>query len=181
MAASMTSERRLRSAVSALAGRSVSDIEAVWNALSDDEREQLRPLLAEAASTVSGTALDFMSAAPTPLPASAEDAQSDALAPALARLVDHWPDALVVRALEQLDDTQHAHFLALLPAVRHPAFLRRPPQVALTSHARAALMNAVRHDANAIPAADQQASGVATAPLTWRQRFFQRLRKGQHS
>lgn len=179
MAASAASERYLRSAISALAGQSPNDIEAIWGALSDEERDQLRPLLAEAASVVFGTTLSFISTSATPTLESDNDTGNISIVPALVQLVGHWPDALVTRALEQLDDAQGAHFFALLPVERHPAFLSRPPRRILTSRARTALLNAVRHDANAIPAVNDEVPSVPDAPPTWRNRFFRRLRIGK--
>ncbi|MCW3678911.1 hypothetical protein K6Y63_37075, partial [Burkholderia cenocepacia] len=62
-------DRRLRGLVADLADRPADDIEAVWHALSDAERKQLRPLLEDAAALGSSEQSGFasvLSAAPTP-------------------------------------------------------------------------------------------------------------------
>lgn len=180
MAASTSSQRRLRGVVADLASRSASDIEAVWHALSEQEREQLRPLLAEAASTISGTPFDVASTLQaSPSGTSDEVVPQETAASSLARLVDHWPDFLLLRAIEQLNETQRSRCLAFMPAGRLEALSRHQAQVAITPRAREALLSAACHDANALPALSHEAPRTAPPPLTWRQRLLQSLRKRQ--
>lgn len=174
-------ERRLRLAVADLANRSVTDIEAVWRALTEDERTRLAPLLADAASARADAPLDFVATLRAQTPSSRDDGSGDEGMPAmLARLVGHWPDTLLIQALRQFGDEHRRAFLSLLPEDRRATLSRHPSSPTITTHAHDALIRAARCAAASLPP-PEPAGGDPVAPIrpTWRQRFSRSLRTGR--
>ncbi|MGU7783220.1 hypothetical protein [Burkholderia sp. PU8-34] len=175
-------ERRLRSAVAELAHRPVADIEAVWHALTEEERTQLGPLLAEAASALSETPLAFVSAPQTATPIGHGDASHSDDAPALlARLAGHWPDVLLIRAVRPFGNAHLDSFLSRVPADRRATLSQQPASPPITPQAHEALMQAARHDAHTLPAPASIDDQLAdTARMTWTQRQLRTIRGGRN-
>jgi len=168
-------DRRLRGAVADLARRSADDIEAIWYALSEAEREQLRPLLTDASSILSPDSGQVASV----LRASAPDGGPDDLASDLARLAGHWPDELVTLAIQQADETTRAKCLGALSDTLRTTLDRIPARDTLTPHARDALLSAVRRDASVLPAVNAAGDAMRPMPKSWRHRLCRMLRRGR--
>ena len=167
--------RRLRSAVADLARRSTDDIEAIWHALSEVEREQLRPLLADASSVLSTAPENMASVLRAPVP----DDESEIIASHLARVAGHWPDELVALAIRQTDETTRAKCLDALPDELRATLSRIPDRTVLTPRARDALLSAVRRDASALPVTGTTRDATRPMPKTWRLRLRRMLRRGR--
>ncbi|MXN76546.1 hypothetical protein GR157_17610 [Burkholderia sp. 4701] len=163
--------RRLRGLVADLADRSADDIEAVWHALSDAERIQLRPLLEDAASLGSGDRKGFasvLSAAPS---AAGGRASPDHAYPAIGRLAGHWPDALLAQLAGCVDDAQRTRLLA-----DHPAW-RRHSVSPLAPRARDALLKAADEAIRALPPVLAIDEVSPRSPESWRRRLLNGLRR----
>jgi|GEM_PF-1661908 len=172
-------ERSLRSAVADLARLSADDIEAIWYALSDAERQQLHPLLANATAVLSR---DPRLAAAV-LHESRRDASSPAgessrLSSHLARLAGHWPDELVALAIRHADDASRSECLAAMSDTRQVTLAGLSGRATLTARARDALLHAVRHDADLLPPTDTDDGANSPASDTWRRRLRRRFRRG---
>ena len=165
--------RRLRGAVADLARRSADDIEAIWYALSESEREQLRPLLADASSILSPDPGNIVPVLRT----SAPDDDPDDTASHLARLAGHWPDELVALAIQHADESTRARCLDALPDARRTTLSRIPARATLTPRAQAALLSAVRRDASALPKTHATCDTTHPTPATWRHRLCRILRR----
>lgn len=174
-------DRRLRGAVAQLAHRPMADIEAVWHALTDDERAQLGPLLADAAAALSSVALELVAAPPTEPPDGQADApHEDGIPAVLARLAGHWPDALLMRAVRSFGSQQVDAFLAQVPVDRRETLSRQPATPPLTSRAHEALMQRARQAADTLSAPAPTEDTVAdTARTTWARRLVRSFRKGR--
>ncbi|WP_155635607.1 hypothetical protein [Burkholderia cepacia] len=171
MKANARIDRRLRGLVADLAHRPADDIEAVWHALSDAERKQLRPLLKDAASlgpSESGGFATVLSVVP-----SQDDGHGspDHAAPAIGRLAGHWPDALLAQLVGCFDDAQRTRLFA-----DHPAW-RRHAVAPLAPRARAALLRAADEAIRALPPAVEVASTSQRPPSSWRLRLLDGLRR----
>lgn len=167
-------DRRLRGAVADLARRSADDIEAIWYVLSEAEREQLRPLLADASSILSRDAEQVASV----LHMSVPDGGSNNLASDLVRLARYWPDELVALAIRHADETTREKCVEALPDEHRVTLSRIPARTTLTPHARDALLNAVRRDASTLPTVHATSDTKHPIPTTWRHRLRRMLRPG---
>ncbi|WP_107313182.1 hypothetical protein [Burkholderia metallica] len=166
-------DRRLRGLVADLADRSANDIEAVWHALSDAERKQLRPLLEDAASLGSGDQKGFasvLSAAPS---AAVGHTSPDHAYPAIERLAGHWPDALLAQLAGCVDDAQRTRLFA-----DHPAW-RRHSVAPLALRARDALLKAADEAIRALPPIVDIGDASPRPPHSWRRRLLDGLRRGR--
>ncbi|MGT0194084.1 hypothetical protein ACVHYJ_18875 [Burkholderia pyrrocinia] len=166
-------DRRLRGLVADLADQSADDIEAVWQALSDTERKQLRPLLEDAASLGSGDRKGFasvLSAAPS---AAGGHASPDHAYPAIGRLAGHWPDALLAQLAGCVDDAQRTRLFA-----DHPAW-RRHPVSPLAPRARDALLKAADDAIRMLAPTVEIDEASPRAPHSWRRRLLDGLRRGR--
>ncbi|VWD47038.1 hypothetical protein BCO18430_07184 [Burkholderia contaminans] len=166
-------DRRLRGLVADLADRPADDIEAVWHALSDTERKQLRPLLEDAASVGSGEPGGFasvLSAAPSQ---AGDQATPGPAAPAIGRLAGHWPDALLAQLAGCVDDAQRARLFA-----SHPAWQRHPVSP-LAPCARDALLKAAHEAIRALPPAVDIVAVSPRPPDSWGRRLLNGLRRGR--
>ncbi|VWD13402.1 hypothetical protein BLA39750_03385 [Burkholderia lata] len=166
-------DRRLRGLVADLADRHADDIEAVWHALSDTERKQLRPLLEDAASLGSGEPGGFasvLSAAPSQ---AGDQATPGPATPAIGRLAGHWPDALLAQLAGCVDDAQRARLFA-----SHPAWQRHPVSP-LAPCARDALLKAAHEAIRALPPAVDIVAASPRPPDSWGRRLLNGLRRGR--
>ncbi|KGB98766.1 hypothetical protein [Burkholderia cepacia] len=135
-------ERQLRRAVADLSQCSIEDIESVWAALSIDERERLKPLLAEASHIAPERTTGI-----TPTDARSENADRTGLYDArtarqLAHAVGTLPNEIGVRLLHGLDTSLRTDVLAALPPERRTAFDAACVSQRMTPKAGAALREA---------------------------------------
>ncbi|WP_186209008.1 hypothetical protein [Burkholderia gladioli] len=165
--------------VAELASRDAGDIEAVWHALSEAERAQLRPLLVDAAALQPVAPEAFASmllpAASHEAPADRPQAHTIAEAPlSIGRLAGRWPDPLLGRLAGCLDEPARARCLAAHPTWRAHA------EVALTSRAREALLEAAGDAIRALPDNLRDAASAPTTtprePVRWTRRLRDALR-----
>lgn len=176
---SSSPDRGLRSAVADLARLSADDIEAIWYALSEAEREQLHPMLADAAALLSRDPRRVAAV----LHASRRDAPAPGDKPSrlsshLARLAGHWPDELVALAIRQADDASRSECLSAMSESQQATLSGLSCQTTLTARARDALLHAVRRDAGLLPSPGTDDGANPPAPDTWRRRLHQRFRQG---
>ncbi|MBR8210774.1 hypothetical protein KDW61_19090 [Burkholderia cenocepacia] len=170
MKANARIDRRLRGLVADLAHRPADDIEAVWHALSDAERKQLRPLLKDAASLGPGEAGGFatvLSAAPSQ---DESHGSADHAVPAIGRLAGHWPDALLAQLAGCFDDAQRTRLFADHPAWRRHVVAPLPPR------ARAALLRAADEAIRALPPAVEADATSRRPSSSWTRRLLDGLR-----
>ncbi|WP_065504288.1 hypothetical protein [Burkholderia stabilis] len=166
-------DRRLRGLVADLADQSADDIEAVWQALSDAERKQLRPLLEDAASLGSGDRKGFASVLAAAPPAAGGHASPDHAYPAIGRLAGHWPDALLAQLAGCVDDAQRTRLFA-----DHPAW-RRHPVSPLAPRARDALLKAADDAIRMLAPTVDIDEASPRVPHSWRRRLLDGLRRGR--
>lgn len=165
-------DRRLRGLVADLATRRLDDIEAIWRALSESERDQLRPLLEEAASLLPDAKQEFASVLSlTPPPGDHRPDTSGQPSVAVERLIGHWPDSLLVLLLGSLDTEQCMRCLAARPE------WRQHPTSTLAPRAREALMRAAVSAVQALPPDVVDCNTSSEAPKTWKQRLSNPFRR----
>ncbi|KVT06119.1 hypothetical protein WT97_10900 [Burkholderia sp. MSMB1459WGS] len=170
MKANARIDRRLRGLVADLAHRPADDIEAVWHALSDAERKQLRPLLKDAASLGQGEPGGLATVlSDAPLQDDGEGSPNHA--PAIERLAGHWPDALLAQLAGSVDDAQRTRLFA-----DHPAW-RRHTVAPLAPRARDALLRAADEAIRALPPAVEVDTTSQRPPSSWRRRLLDGLRR----
>jgi len=166
-------DRRLRGLVADLADRHADDIEAVWHALSDTERKQLRPLLEDAASLGSGEPGGFASVLSVAPSQAGGQASPDHTSPAIGRLAGHWPEALLAQLAGCVDDAQRTRLFA-----SHPAW-QRHPVAPLAPRAREALLKAADDAIRALPPAVDVVAESPRPPDSWGRRVLNGLRRGR--
>lgn len=105
--------RRLRRTVAELARCRIEDVESVWAMLSVDERERLRPLLAEASRAVTGHA--------APLATAPDDAEARMRADRLAHALAVLPVELSARIAAELGDLERDGVFIRLTEARRQA------------------------------------------------------------
>jgi hypothetical protein len=164
-------DRRLRGLVADLADRPADDIEAVWHALSDTERKQLRPLLEDAASLGSGEPGGFASVLSIAPSQAGDPAPPDHASPAIGRLAGHWPDALLAQLAGCVDEAQRTRLFA-----SHPAW-RRHAVAPLAPRARDALLKAADDAIRALPPAVDVVTAAPRQPDSWGRRLLAGLRR----
>ncbi|HDR9258771.1 TPA: hypothetical protein QDB21_004769 [Burkholderia vietnamiensis] len=164
-------DRRLRGLVTDLTHRPADDIEAIWHALSDAERKQLRPLLKDAASLGPGESDAFATVLSVAPPQDDDRGAPHHDAPAIGRLAGHWPDALLAQLVGCFDDAQRTRLFA-----DHPAWQRRAV-APLAPHARDALLRAAGEAIRALPTAVEAAAPSQHRPSSWRRRLLDGLRR----
>ncbi|MGF6805623.1 hypothetical protein OKW30_000749 [Paraburkholderia sp. Clong3] len=140
-------ERRLRRAVADLSGLAIDDIEAIWSALSHDERARLRPLLADAARVAPGNLVAAMTAPATDdRVAIASDGHSpeDARLSAsrLARFAETLPHELLCRLMSCVNAPTREAVIIALPPERRAMLAPHGRAYDITERARTALQAA---------------------------------------
>jgi hypothetical protein len=137
-------ERRLRRTVAELSECTIDDIEAIWSALSHGEREQLRPLLAEAARVAPDNlaAAGFANAGINPSGKIAAEVEGPAFAKRMARLGESLPNELLSRLLFSLEERTRDAVIDALPPQRRALLVREGHASRITERARVALRNA---------------------------------------
>ncbi|WP_124715275.1 hypothetical protein [Burkholderia stagnalis] len=166
-------DRRLRGLVADLASRRLDDIEAIWRALSEGERDKLRPLLEEAASLLPDAKQEFASVLALTPPAGDRPDRSGQPPVAVERLIGHWPDSLLVRLLGSLDNDQRMRCLAARPE------WRQHPTSTLAPRASEALMRAAADAVLALPLDVADRNTPSVAPKTWAQRLSNPFRRSR--
>ncbi|MDR6411312.1 hypothetical protein [Paraburkholderia terricola] len=157
-------ERRLRRTVAELGSYPIEDVEAIWDALSPDEREQLRPLLAEAARVAPGSvnALGIAEAANRPETATSAEISAET-ATRVARLSKTLPNGLMARILFCVDGSARERIVPALAADQRALLAPTGHTYEITPRARAALQNAVFAASRQLDDSPAQAS--ATPPV----------------
>jgi hypothetical protein len=172
-------ERRLRRAVADLSELAIEDIEAIWSALSQDERARLRPLLADAARVAPGNLAATLTQSTTDDSTAmcAEGrAPEDALlnASRLARLAGTMPNELLSRLMTCVSAPTREAVIAALPSERRAMLAPHGRAYDITEHARAALQSAALAASARLAdvAPDEGMSAQVESP-----RFHQKLRR----
>ena len=167
-------ERRLRRTVTELSECTIDDIEAIWSALSHDEREQLRPLLTDAARVTPGNlaAAGFADTLMSPSGEIAGDGNSPQFTQPrfiqhVARLGESLPDELLARLIFSLDDRTRNVVIEALPAERRALLVREGHASRITERARIALLSAVSAmSAQSVDSPDTQSEKLPVERLT---------------
>ncbi|KVT75668.1 hypothetical protein [Burkholderia territorii] len=170
MKANARIDRRLRGLVADLAHRPADDIEAVWHALSDAERKQLRPLLKDAASLGPGESGGFATVL-SATPSQGDGHGSPDHAPAIGRLAGYWPDALLAQVAGCADAEQRTRLFA-----DHPAW-RRHTVAPLAPRARDALLRAADEAIRALPPTVEVDATSQRPSSSWGRRLLDGLRR----
>ncbi|WP_185646314.1 hypothetical protein [Burkholderia stagnalis] len=166
-------DRRLRGLVADLATRRLDDIEAIWRALSEGERDQLRPLLEEAASLLPDAKQELASVLSLAPPLGDQSDRSGQPLVAVERLIGHWPDSLLVQLLGSLDNDRRMRCLAVRPE------WRQHPTSTLAPRAREALMRAAASAVLALPSDVVDCNTPSEAPKTWKQLLSNPFRRSR--
>ncbi|CAD6549071.1 hypothetical protein [Paraburkholderia metrosideri] len=169
-------ERQLRRTVAELSECAIDDIEAIWGALSHDERDQLRPLLAEAARVTPGnlTAAGFADMETSQSGKLTSDDNGPAFAQRITGLAESLPNEVLSRLIFSLDDCARDAVIDALPAERRALLVRDGHTWRITERARAALRDA----ASAVGAQSFDSSARrSNAPAAQRSTLNAKLRR----
>jgi hypothetical protein len=139
-------ERQLRRTVTELNEHSIDDIETIWSALSHEEREQLHPLLAEAARVAPGNLTAASIAGAIEIQSGSVAGNGTGTGPEftqrIARLGESLPNELLSRLVFSLDDRVRDAIVEALPPERRALLVRDAHASRITEHARLALRSA---------------------------------------
>jgi hypothetical protein len=165
------SQRDLRRTVAALLERPIDDIESIWNTLSASEREQLRPVIADAAG-LNAKASILLASDRQSANSPAETNQRET-AGRLAYLIESLPDTLGARLYAGVDNSMQVQINALLTEGRRNLVQQHENADSVTSYARAAWLDACLRHAGDVPISPRIVNGPHnTRPL---KRIAQRL------
>ncbi|SAL10683.1 hypothetical protein [Caballeronia telluris] len=128
-------QRELRKAVADLLRHPIEDVELVWNALSTDERERLKPILSAASGLNEQASARLATAFHAQPEQSVESGRDIAL---LAYQVATMPVELAARLLGSLESNHQRAISSRLPATRLCAMREHRDMDSVTEHARRA-------------------------------------------
>ncbi|RZF29082.1 hypothetical protein EVC45_14830 [Paraburkholderia sp. UYCP14C] len=140
-------ERRLRRVVADLSELAIDDIEAIWSALSQQERARLRPLLADAARVAPGNLVVAITEPATDdstaISGEREAPEDTQLAASqLERLAVTLPNELLCRLMSCVSASTREAVIAALPPERRAVLMPHGLAYDITERARAALKTA---------------------------------------
>ena len=166
--------RRLRRAVAEFAGYSIDDIELIWRVLSDTERAQLRPLLADI-PYLAGDGMDTLDAAGTQrMPPAASDEDCTRIAERLVRIVYSLPHQLMSRLLVCVDHRTRSAVIDALPPDGRALLTTADHPFKITERSRNALREAAL---TVIGSMDNLPRASPTKPPTFAQKIRRLLER----
>jgi hypothetical protein len=166
--------RRLRRAVAELDGYSIDDVESIWRVLSDTERAQLRPLLADM-PYLAGSGADTLDAANAPrMPSVASDEDCTLRAERLLQIAYLLPPQLMSRLLDCVDHRTRSAVIDALPPDSRALLTTADRPCTITERARNALREAAL---TVLGSVDDLSRALPTKPPTFAQKIRRLLER----
>ncbi|MDR5774156.1 MULTISPECIES: hypothetical protein [unclassified Caballeronia] len=134
-------QRDLRRAMANLLSNPIQDVEAIWNALSPDERERLKPMMASASGLHREVDMTWAAGTGDHVKSKTSNTSDDDIARLVHRM-QTMPDMLARSLLCSLDPESAKAVVGCLPEKRRRDLENREDAPLLTAHARAAWIEA---------------------------------------